>query len=273
MATALDLANRSLKLILVEAADSPLEADEYQDYYDALNDFMADLESRGVRLGFTPVTNPADTITVPPGALRGIAANMAIEVAPDYGGKVSPLLVVQAREGMRALRRLGQEQISSSYPTGLPRGTGSESYPFRNLTHYEDHPQGVLAFAGNALVTEIAVASTAVKVRGTWEAAGFEVLQGDSAGRISNGTDTQLAVDVDVAFTATCSAAVTGVFTLMKNGAVSLGTSSVSLSSTRASGTISASVTLRSGEYIELWVQNDTDATNITVADAVLEVS
>jgi hypothetical protein len=271
MATALDLANRSLKLILVEAADSPLEADEYQDYYDALNDFMADLESRGVRLGFTPVTGPADEVTVPQGAIRGIVANMAIEVSPDYGGKVSQPLVLQAREGMRALRRLGQAPIRASYPPTLPLGTGNDDYP-DSFTHYAGDANGVAWFTGNSVVTDIASASTPVRVRGAWVSDGFEVLQLTSSGRVTNPTGDRVTLTVNAYFTATCASSVSADFILMRNGAEEVATQTVALSTARADGSISSTVVLQPGEYVELWVENTTDATDITVADARLEV-
>jgi hypothetical protein len=271
MATALDLANRSLKLILVEAADSPLEADEYQDYYDALNDFMADLETRGVRLGFTPVTGPADDITVPPGAIRGIVANMAIEVSPDYGGKVTQPLVLQAREGMRALRRIGQAPIRASYPPTLPTGTGNDDYP-DELSHYTEDAGGVMWMVGNTEVTKISAASTPVLVRGTWVSDGFEVLRQTSAGRITNPTGDQYTLTVKAYFTATCPSSVTGNFFLMRNGAEQVATSAVALSTARAEGSIVSSVVLNAGEYVELWVENATNIGNITVADARIEV-
>jgi hypothetical protein len=271
MATALDLANRSLKLIVVEAADSPLEPDEYQDYYDALNDFMADLEVRGVRLGFTTVSNPSDEITVPPGAIRGIVANMAIEVAPDYGATVSQPLVLQAQEGMRALRRLGQAPIRASYPPTLPMGTGNDDYP-DDWTHYEADAGGVAWLAGNTTVTDVVTVSTPVRVRGAWVSDGFEALQLTSAGRTTNPRGERVTLTVKASFTATCASSVSANFILMRNGAEQVATTTVALSTTRVDGTISSTVILEPGEYVELWVENTTDATDITVADARLEV-
>lgn len=272
MATALDLANRSLKLILVEAADSPLEPDEYQDYYDALNDFMADLEARGIRLGFTPVTGPADEITVPAGAIRGIVANMAMEVAPDYGSAINPSLALQASEGMRALRRLGQGPIRASYHPNLPMGTGNDDYPDQVPSHYDEDPRGVLWMTGNATETNIAASGTPVLVRGAWASDGLEVLRSTVSGRVSNPSSQSHMVTFRVAFTATASASVSGKFILMRNGAEEMTTATVALSATRASGTLSRSLTMYPGDFIELWASNETDATDIVVADARIEV-
>lgn len=270
MITALDLANRSLKAILVEAADSPLEPDDYQDYYDALNSFMSDLESREIRLGFTPVSGPSDIVTIPDGAVRGVAANMAIEVSPDYGGKVSPYLERQARKGMRAIRRLGQAKISSSYPGTLSRGTGSDSYPYRNDVFFGEGVEGVMWFTGSALVTSIAAMSAEVKVKGEWATSGFESLSADVSGRVTNTTESPRLLHVDLDVTATCGVSVSANVILMRNGAEAIATTVVALSSTRGEATVSATVTLNSGEYIEAWISNDTDDTDITVIDARL---
>jgi hypothetical protein len=270
--TALDLASRSLKLILVEAADSPLEPDEYQDYYDALNDFMADLESRGVRLGFTPVTNPADEITVPAGAIRGIVSNMAIEVAPDYGAQVPAALLQRAESGMNALRRIGQQPVRASYPPTLPRGTGNDDYPYSWHSHYDEDASGVAWMVGNTTATALSAVDTPTRVRGEWRTDGFEVLAFSSPGRLTNASGKRMTLEVDVYVTATCGTSVTANVILMRNGAEQVATTSVALSTTRADALVSASVILEAGEHIEVWVENTTDDADITVADARIEV-
>lgn len=126
MATVAQVATASLKRILVQAADAPLEADEYQDYIFALNNFMLALDAEGITLGYTVVSDLGDEVTVPAGALRGIIANMAIEVAPDYNGTVSPALANAAAEGMQVMRIIGQTVGATSYPSTLPIGSGNE---------------------------------------------------------------------------------------------------------------------------------------------------
>lgn len=116
----------ALQRILVQASEADLEADEYQDAILALNAMMASWESDGIRLGYTPIDSIADEITVPPGAIRGIIANLALEVAPDYNGVVSAALASQANDGMRICRKLGVRIIPTQYPTNLPKGSGYE---------------------------------------------------------------------------------------------------------------------------------------------------
>ena len=109
MSTAGDIIQTALKRVLVQASDAPLEPDEYQDALDSLNDLMAAYEADGIRLGYTPVDNVEDEVTVPPGARRGIIANLAIEISADYGGNITAALSRQASEGMQTLRKLGRE--------------------------------------------------------------------------------------------------------------------------------------------------------------------
>lgn len=128
MATVAQVATAALKRILVQGADAPLEADEYQDFIFALNNFMLALDAEGITLGYTEVSDLGDEVTVPTGALRGIIANMAIEVAPDYNGTISPALANAAAEGMQVMRIIGQTISPASYPSTLPIGSGNERY-------------------------------------------------------------------------------------------------------------------------------------------------
>ena len=104
MATVAQVAKAALQRILVQASEAPLEADEYQDFIFAMNNYMAMLDASGISLGYTVVSDLADEVTIPAGALRGLIANMAIEVSPDYGGVVSDGLIKAAREGVKTMQ-------------------------------------------------------------------------------------------------------------------------------------------------------------------------
>ncbi len=125
MATVAQIAKASLQRILVQGSEADLEPDEYQDYLFALNNYMLSLDAGGIALGFTEVSDLGDDVTVPTGALRGIIANVAIEVAPDYNGVVTAGLVKAAEEGMEVMRKLGQLVVSTAYPSTLPVGSGN----------------------------------------------------------------------------------------------------------------------------------------------------
>jgi len=153
MATVAQVAKASLQSLLVQASEAPLEADEYQDFIFAMNNYMTALAANGVNLGYTVVTDIADEVTVPAGALQGIIANMAILVAPSYGAPIPAGVGEAATIGMKAMRKLGQFITPTRRPSTLPRGSGNEG--FGRTTHfYPDAQQEVLAEATGAIGLE-----------------------------------------------------------------------------------------------------------------------
>jgi len=146
MATVAQVAKASLQRILVQASEAPLEADEYQDFIFAMNNYMLALDAQGIHLGYTEVSNLADQVTVPVGALRGVIANLAIEVAPDFGGVVTDALVLQAREGLQAMRMLGQTIGGTRMPSTLPIGSGNTDTGYGwSWNFYPDSEDSILA--------------------------------------------------------------------------------------------------------------------------------
>jgi len=137
VATVAQVANAALKRILVQASEAPLEPDEYQDFIFALNNYMLALDAEGITLGYTEVSDLGDDVTVPTGALRGIIANMAIEVAPDYNGTISPALVTAAAQGLDVMRLIGQTISPSSYPSTLPIGSGNQGNGIGSTRFYD----------------------------------------------------------------------------------------------------------------------------------------
>ncbi len=126
MATVAQVATASLQSILVQAAEAPLEASEYEDFIFAMNNYMLALDAQGVTLGYTEVSSLSDDVTIPTGALRGLIANMGIESAPYYGGVISDGLVLAAKAGLDTMRLIGQSIPTSALPGTLPIGTGNE---------------------------------------------------------------------------------------------------------------------------------------------------
>lgn len=155
MATVAQVAKAALQRILVQASEAPLEPDEYQDFIFAMNNYMAQLDAQGVSLGYTEVSDLGDTVTIPAGALRGLIANMAIEVAPDYGGVVSEALVLAARQGLQTMRTIGQIITASALPSTLPLGSGNEDESWGLNGHfYPDTEAEILAETTGAIGLE-----------------------------------------------------------------------------------------------------------------------
>jgi hypothetical protein len=140
MATVLNIVKPALQLILVQASEADLEADEYADSIDALNAMMADLEVNGIHLGWTDVDSVSDTVTVAPGAIRGIIYNLAVEMAPQFDAEPTIALADRAEKGMVTLRLLGQTVGDIHYPSTLPYGSG-QGYSYAE-NYYPATPDG-----------------------------------------------------------------------------------------------------------------------------------
>jgi len=269
MATALYVADRALRLILVQASDAQLEADEYQDFYNAMNDFMADLEARGVDLGYTKVSGPDDTITIPDGAIRGLISNMAIEVAPDYEATVSPALAAQALRGMQAIRRLAHKRTQTRFPVTLPRGAGnSQEFGFDD-SFYSAQSTALITLTNNTSVTEITTANVPVLVSGFWQTAEASGLSTDISGRILNRNTKAVNLHIVAQLEVTGGVAVTA--HLYENGNQSLASQAGVADGTLI--TLRYTTTLLPNEFVELWIENDDDTTNLVVRDCQFQVS
>lgn len=156
MATVAQVAKSSLQRILVQASEAPLEPDEYQDFIFSMNNYMAELDAQGIQLGYTEVSDLGDDVTIPTGALRGLIANMAIEVAPDYNGVISAGLQKAARDGFNTMRQLGQSMGKTKFPSTLPIGSGNEDDCFGINGHfYPDQEAEILAETTGAIGLEI----------------------------------------------------------------------------------------------------------------------
>lgn len=151
MATVAQVAKASLQRILVQASEADLEPDEYQDFIFAMNNYMLSLDAEGVVLGYTEVSDLGDEVTIPSGALRGLIANMAIEVSPDYNGVVTQTLVFAASEGLKVMRRLGQVSTPTSYPCTTPTGSGNYA---RSDKFYDDLESKILAETTGSITLE-----------------------------------------------------------------------------------------------------------------------
>lgn len=155
MATVAQVAKASLQRILVQASEAPLEPEEYQDFIFSMNNYMSELDASGVQLGYTTVSDLGDEVTIPTGALRGLIANMAVEVAPDYNGVISAGLAKAARDGFNTMRLIGQSMGKSRYPCTLPIGSGNENNDFGLSGHFfPDQESSILAETTGAIALE-----------------------------------------------------------------------------------------------------------------------
>lgn len=136
MATVAQVTKAALQNILVQDSESALPADEYQDTIFAMNNMVLAWDAQGIKLGYTVVDNLGDDVTVPVGALRGLIYNLSIEMAGQFNAQVAPGVAQAARDGMKAIRKLGQTIVPSAYPGTLPVGSGNEAQGFTTGDHF-----------------------------------------------------------------------------------------------------------------------------------------
>jgi hypothetical protein len=153
MATVAQVTKAILQEILVQESEADLESDEYQDTIFALNNYMTSLDARGVSLGYTIVSNLAETVTVPAGALQGVISNVAIIVAPQFDATVSQALVKKAQDGMEAMLKLGTSQAPLVHPSTLPIGSGNEWYLYRGR-YYPGSTEDIIDETGQNIALE-----------------------------------------------------------------------------------------------------------------------
>tara|TARA_R110000772_G_scaffold23909_2_gene63554 strand:- start:1342 stop:1812 length:471 start_codon:yes stop_codon:yes gene_type:complete len=156
MATVAQVVKSSLQAILVQASEAQIEASEASDFIFSMNNFMAQLAANGINLGYTEVANLSDTITIPTGALRGLIANMAIEVAPSYGATVTEGVGIAAVAGLKTMRLLGQSLGATKLPSTLPVGSGNYNGNYGTVGgFYPESEADILAETVGAIALEI----------------------------------------------------------------------------------------------------------------------
>ncbi len=154
MATAAQVVRAILQEILVQATESDLESSEVQDTIFAMNNFMAELDSNGVSLGYTIVSNLGDTITIAGGAINGLIKNVAMQIAPQFDVPITADLAAQARKGLTVMTNLGITLQPAQFPCTLPIGSGNEFDDF-NFEHFFPCPdETILTETNNNILLE-----------------------------------------------------------------------------------------------------------------------
>ena len=264
--TAGDVASRALRLILVESPDAPLQPDEYADFLNVMNSYMADLEASGIRLGYNEVCNVSDLVVIPNGAIRGLVANMAVEMAPMFGGRVTAALIKQANEGLKTMRRLGVHVGESAFPVTLPLGSS-----YRRCDYVAKTPFAQMSIAGNRRETVIDTAASAVKAQGVWTVGSFYGLRPDVSGRITNiGEFRTVTISANLVIVGESTIA-TGFVGITRNAAIALYTDA-SFTTDPALVEMSGTIDLEPGDFIDFVLADYAGTANMTLTEGFVSL-
>lgn len=152
MATASEVITDALQEILVQASEQSVQADEMQSGIRALNRMMAEWDATGYSLGYTEVTNPVDTITIPAGAISAVVTNLALRLTSQFDAVANPALVQAATMGMRTVAKIAVSVPASYYPDTLPIGSGNEDYLYEDRFYTEPDDEILNESGGNIIL-------------------------------------------------------------------------------------------------------------------------
>ena len=149
-----ELLNRAFSKILVQEDEAAFEPSEYQIALSALNTWMIGLDADGVNLGYTVITDLGDDITVPDGALFGMIPNLALHLASDFGGEISPALVAEAEAGLRIMEKIGMTLTPTEYLSTLPLGSGNQEWGANSRRFYPERESEIYTEANGSIGLE-----------------------------------------------------------------------------------------------------------------------
>ena len=144
METAESVINDILQEILVQASEQPIDAVDFQFVLRYMNRYMSELAITNP-LGYTNVTLPTDPITIPDGAINGLIYNVALNVVTSFDMNPGGMLVANVDRGLKAIRKISRNLVSTKHPSTLPIGSGNEVWT--NDVHF-------YAGEGNTILTE-----------------------------------------------------------------------------------------------------------------------
>lgn len=103
MTTAADIVGAALRKIGSVDPNEPIDAGDYETCIAALNRMCMRLEAKGIAIGWSPVSNPGDTIPSPIETEDALIYGLALMIAPEYGAAVSPMVAAMAAATMKEL--------------------------------------------------------------------------------------------------------------------------------------------------------------------------
>ena len=138
-------------------------------------------------------------------------------------------------------------------------------------------PDGLLSLQGNTVSTAIASANTPALVAGAWAVGPLGQFTGSSGGRLTyiGGKDARLPITFSASLAPTLSTGIAMSAYIAINGSVVAGTRRQGTGS--AGGPTSITIpwqhTFSTNDYVEMYVENNTNATNILVSTAIGRVN
>ena len=145
------------------------------------------------------------------------------------------------------------------------------------ITSIADQIYSQVTMQGNSTATTIATQSTAVKVAGTWVVQTESNFTGNTTGRLTyTGSTTEVvSANVSITFSHAGSGTDNLAVYIAKNGSVLTASKLTRAVTGNSRGNVGTffNVSMATSDYLEVFVANDSDTSNITVVDCLFGVS
>ena len=105
MTTARTLITRSLRTLGVLHSGETPSAEEANDALDSLNEMLGAWIHDGLDIEFVTIASLNTVIPYPPDHESAFRYNLAVQMAPDYGIAVTPVIAAMAQQGYDRMRR------------------------------------------------------------------------------------------------------------------------------------------------------------------------
>lgn len=123
MATGLTVIKRALRIAKVLDGNESPAPEMAEDAVETLNAMIARWQRDGLGLAWIPLVNSASELVVQSEALEPIVYNLAVRLAPEYGGMISQSDVAIAIDGYKAILR-DSTGIAHADLESMPTGSG-----------------------------------------------------------------------------------------------------------------------------------------------------
>ena len=126
MTTVLQIVNGAAIKATIKTAEIDLEAFEFQQILDDMNDMLSEWADIGLTPAFARVSNSTDTVNISDNAVGAVKDALAIRIAPSFSKPLTQGMVLNANTSRS---RLEASQIfigEVAFPDTLPTGSGND---------------------------------------------------------------------------------------------------------------------------------------------------
>jgi hypothetical protein len=204
-------------------------------------------------------------------------AGIAVSVSPENGAKISHNFTASADGFPILLNTTAASPTIASIVAGSGISIATVNSSGIQISSIADEIYSQVTMQGNSTATTISTQGTAVKVAGTWVVQTESNFTGNTTGRLTyTGSTTEVvSASVSITFSHAGSGTDNLAVYIAKNGSVLTGSKLTRAVTGSARGNVGTffNVSMATSDYLEVFVANDSDTSNITVVDCLFGVS